>query len=44
MRVLLVEDDRMIGSTLRQALRLEGHAVEWVHDAQADSAALASER
>jgi two-component system OmpR family response regulator/two-component system response regulator QseB len=44
MRLLLVEDDRMIGSTLRQALRLEGHAVDWVYDAAAAAASLASER
>ena len=44
MRLLLVEDDRMIGATLRQALRLEGHAVDWVQDAQAAAASLASER
>jgi two-component system OmpR family response regulator/two-component system response regulator QseB len=34
----------MIGSTLRQALRLEGHAVDWVYDARAAQATLASER
>ena len=44
MRLLLVEDDRMIGSTLRQALKLEGHAVDWVHDARAADASLAAER
>jgi two-component system OmpR family response regulator/two-component system response regulator QseB len=44
MRLLLVEDDRMIGSTLRQALRLEGHAVDWVYDAVAADASLSSER
>jgi two-component system, OmpR family, response regulator QseB len=44
MRLLLVEDDRMIGSSLRQALRAEGHAVDWVYDANAANAALASER
>jgi two-component system response regulator QseB len=44
MRLLLVEDDRMIGDSLRQALRLEGHAVDWVYDAQAAGATLASER
>ncbi|MCR5863946.1 MAG: response regulator [Aquincola tertiaricarbonis] len=43
MRLLLVEDDRMIGSTLRQALRLEGHAVDWVYDAKAALATLGSE-
>ncbi len=43
MRVLLVEDDRMIGESLRTALRQEGHAVDWVRDAVAADAALASE-
>jgi two-component system OmpR family response regulator/two-component system response regulator QseB len=43
MRLLLVEDDRMIGAALRKALRLEGHAVDWVHDAQAAAAALDTE-
>jgi len=44
MRLLLVEDDRMIGDSLRAALRLEGHAVDWVRDAQAANGTLASER
>ncbi|MBA3597605.1 MAG: response regulator transcription factor [Methylibium sp.] len=44
MRLLLVEDDRMIGESLRAALRLEGHAVDWVRDASAAQAVLASER
>lgn len=44
MRTLLVEDDRMIGDSLRAALRLEGHAVDWVRDAASADAALASER
>ncbi|MBI5258204.1 MAG: response regulator transcription factor [Burkholderiales bacterium] len=44
MRLLLVEDDRMIGDSLRQALKLEGHAVDWVYDAAAAQASLASER
>ena len=44
MRLLLVEDDRMIGESLRQALRDEGYAVDWVYDAQAASGTLASER
>jgi two-component system, OmpR family, response regulator QseB len=44
MRLLLVEDDRMIGDSLRQALKIEGHAVDWVYDAAAASAALAAER
>jgi two-component system, OmpR family, response regulator QseB len=44
MRVLLVEDDRMIGEGLRAALRLEGHAVDWVQDVPAAQASLAAER
>jgi len=44
MRLLLVEDDRMIGASLRDALRLEGHAVDWVRDAAAAQGTLASER
>ena len=44
MRLLLAEDDRMIGDSLRQALRLEGHAVDWVYDVTAAQAALAAER
>jgi len=44
MRMLLVEDDRMIGDGLRAALRLEGHAVDWVRDAAAAQSTLASER
>ena len=44
MRLLLVEDDRMIGSSLRQPLRAEGHAVDWVYDAVAANAALTAER
>ena len=44
MRLLLVEDDRMIGESLRSALRLEGHAVDWVRDAGAADATLSSER
>ena len=44
MRLLLVEDDRMIGESLRGALRLEGYAVDWVRDAAAAQSTLASER
>jgi two-component system, OmpR family, response regulator QseB len=44
MRLLLVEDDRMIGEGLRAALRLEGWAVDWVRDARAAQAALDTER
>lgn len=34
----------MIGESLRAALRLEGHAVDWVRDVAAARASLASER
>ncbi|MEO7335678.1 MAG: response regulator, partial [Caldimonas sp.] len=44
MRLLLVEDDRMIGESLRSALRLENHAVDWVRDASAAHATLSTER
>jgi DNA-binding response OmpR family regulator len=44
MRVLFVEDDRMIGESLRSALRGWGYAVDWVRDGCAASDTLASER
>jgi two-component system OmpR family response regulator/two-component system response regulator QseB len=44
MRLLLVEDDRMIGDSLRTALRLEAYAVDWVRDVAAANTTLASER
>ncbi len=44
MRLLLIEDDKMIGESLRLALRHEGHAVDWVRDLTAARSALASER
>jgi len=44
MRLLLVEDDRMIGESLQRTLRLEGFAVDWVRDTTAADATLASER
>jgi two-component system OmpR family response regulator/two-component system response regulator QseB len=43
MRLLMVEDDRMIGDSLRSALRLDGHAVDWVYDGAAASASLLGE-
>jgi two-component system response regulator QseB len=40
MRLLLVEDDSMIGEAARQGLRQEGHTVDWVRDGrEADAAA-----
>ena len=44
MRVLLVEDDTMIGESLREALRRQGFAADWVRDGQAADAVLGSER
>jgi two-component system response regulator QseB len=35
MRVLLVEDDPMIGDSIRQGLRQEGFAIDWVQDGEA---------
>ena len=32
MRLLLVEDDSMIGAAAKQGLRQEGHTVDWVRD------------
>src|SRR5215471_7034606 len=43
MRLLLVEDDPMIGEAIRAGLKREGFAVDWVHDAAAASQALGSE-
>jgi DNA-binding response OmpR family regulator len=40
MRVLLVEDDSMIGDSLRKGLRLEGFTVDWVQDGRAAELAL----
>ncbi|MBL6080764.1 sigma-54-dependent Fis family transcriptional regulator [Belnapia sp. T18] len=40
-RILLVEDDAVMGGTLAQRLRLEGYSVEWAHGAVEAAAALA---
>ncbi len=42
MRVLLVEDDRMIGASVQRGLRRDGIAVDWVQDGSAAESALAS--
>jgi two-component system response regulator QseB len=42
MRLLLVEDDAMIGAAAQEGLRGEGHAVDWVRDGAQASAALAN--
>jgi DNA-binding response OmpR family regulator len=44
MRLLLAEDDRMIGESLRKALRQSGFAVDWVRDGRAAEDTLATER
>jgi two-component system response regulator QseB len=41
MRVLLVEDDSMIGESVRKGLRQDGFTVDWVRDGNAAEAALA---
>ena len=43
MRVLLIEDDRMIGSALQQALRDAAYAVDWVTEGEAAVLAAESE-
>ncbi len=42
MRVLLVEDDPMIGQGLQTAVRQGGFAVDWMRDGEAADAALAA--
>jgi DNA-binding response OmpR family regulator len=44
MRVLLVEDDEMVGESLREALRRQGFATDWVRDGRAADAVLTSEK
>jgi two-component system response regulator QseB len=43
MRILLVEDDRMIAEGVRKALRADGFAVDWVQDGEAALTAVAGE-
>ena len=42
MRVLLVEDDPMIGKSVQQGLRQDGYTVDWVRDGRAAELALAA--
>jgi len=44
MRVLLVEDDRMIAQGLQTALRQDGYTVDWMGDGTSAGAALQSSR
>lgn len=41
MRLLLVEDDAMIGASVQKGLRQDGFTVDWVRDGQAAELALA---
>ena len=42
MRLLLVEDDPMIGASVQSGLRQEGHSVDWVRDGVAADLAMAN--
>jgi two-component system response regulator QseB len=42
MRLLLVEDDPMIGASVNSGLRQEGHTVDWVRDGAAAELAIAN--
>ncbi|MGZ3255086.1 MAG: response regulator [Burkholderiaceae bacterium] len=43
MRLLLIEDDSMIGESVRKALRQEGFTVDWVQDGHAAEIAVGNE-
>ncbi|HEY6517594.1 MAG TPA: response regulator [Steroidobacteraceae bacterium] len=43
MRLLLVEDDTMIGEAIREGLRREGFTVDWVYDGDSASQVLGTE-
>lgn len=43
MRLLLVEDDPMIGTSVQRGLKQEGYTVDWVRDGAAAEAALADD-
>lgn len=43
MKILLVEDDAMVGESLMRGLRDAGYAVDWARDGQSASTALADE-
>lgn len=42
MRILLVEDDSMLGNALQRALKLEGFTVDWVRESEEAELALAT--
>jgi two-component system, OmpR family, response regulator len=43
MRLLLVEDDAMIGEAIRSGLKRDGFTVDWVHDGESAAQVLRSE-
>lgn len=43
MRILLAEDDRLIGTAIQQALRDEAYALDWVQDGESALTALAAQ-
>jgi two-component system OmpR family response regulator/two-component system response regulator QseB len=43
MRILLVEDDALLGDAVQAGLKQAGHAVDWVYDGIAAETALAAE-
>ncbi|MDR3412813.1 MAG: response regulator transcription factor [Formivibrio sp.] len=43
MRLLLIEDDRMIGATVHDLLKTDGYAVDWVRDGIAAEMALCNQ-
>lgn len=40
MRIILVEDDQMLGKAIKSALENEGNVVDWLHDIESCKAAL----
>lgn len=42
MKVLLVEDERMIGASLVRGLQDQGYLVDWVFDGESASTALST--
>lgn len=43
MRLLLIEDDELIGKSIREGLRREGYSVDWVRDGWAGERSLGQE-
>jgi two-component system response regulator QseB len=43
MRLLLVEDDSMVGESLRKALRQDGFTIDWVQDGRSAEVAISGE-